>query len=235
MVGAEEAGPDTNEEVIEVGEEVTEKISEEVEAEKPNVSITDLIADADDVEDEQEDKPHADGFVPVDKHLKLRERAQAAEARVKQLESQTTRTDAENSGPEIDDDDFLTGKDARQLAAQIEAKADAKADARYKQQRAKDLIDAKTTKAEADQDIIAAERPDYYDVIGAMQNVQLSPKAKAEIRNADNAAEKAYEIGCQILNRQPVQKRTPTNTPTNENINNAELSEEEQIFDDIYS
>jgi hypothetical protein len=217
-------------EVEEVGEELTEKAAEET----PNVSITDLINDSN--VEEPEDKEHAEGFVPVDKHLKLRERAQAAEARVKELESQTTHTDAENSGLEIDDDDYLTGKDMKSIAAQIEAKADRKAEARYKASNAKDLVKARTTKALADQDLMIEEGPsDYLDVIEAMTNIQLSPAAIAKIKNADNAAEKAYEIGCQVLNRQPAQKTTP-NTPrnVNKNKNNAEQSAED-IFDEVYN
>jgi hypothetical protein len=80
-----------------------------------------------------------------------------------------------------------------------------------------------------------AEGPaDYLDVIEAMRLSGISPEAKKQIRNADNAAEEAYKIGCQILNRKPAQKRNATDTPTNVNKDTAEPETEEEIFDDLY-
>jgi hypothetical protein len=241
--GAEDqAGSDvaeSQEEVIEVGEEATQKPAGDAKPEeKPDVSVTDFLDD--DVDDEPADKPHGSGYVPESDHIKLRKRAQAAEAKVKELQSQTTRTDAENSGIEIDDDDFLTGKDAKNLAAKITADAEANADARYEAKHAKDLVKARTTKAKADQEVMLADGPeDYLDVIDAMRLIGISPEAKKQIRNADNAAEEVYKIGCQILNRKPAQKRKATDTPTNENNNEAGrkagLTEEEALFDDIYN
>jgi hypothetical protein len=243
--GAEEAtetaAAEFQEEVTEVGEEATEKPAEDAKPEeKPNVSITDLLDDDDVDDDELVEKPHAEGFVSVDKHIKLRERAQVAEAEVERLKSQTTRTDAENSGPEIDDDDFVTGKDMNKLAAKIKADAETDADARYEAKHAKDLVKSRTKKAVADQEVMLAEGPaDYLDVIEAMRLSGISPEAKKQIRNAPNAAEEAYKIGCQILNRKPAQKRKATDAPTNANKNKAEhkagLTEEEEIFDDIYN
>jgi len=218
-----------NAEVVEVGEEATEKPAETA-TEKPNVSVTDLL---DDVVDEPEEKQHADGYVPTSEHIKLRKRAQAAEAKVKELESQSTRTDAVNSDAEIDDEDFATGKDLKSVAAQIEANAEAKAEARYEAKHAKDLLKAKTDKAVADQEVAASNHPDYYEVLNAMRLNGISPDAKKQIANADNSAEEAYQVGCIVLSRKPVQAKTPTDAPTNEI--KAEDGTEEEIFDDIFS
>ena len=237
--GAEDHSAESHEEVIEVGEEATEKLTDETSAEeKPNVSITDLIDNADDADDEEE-KPRGNGYVPEADHIKLRKRAQAAEEKVKEYESQTTHTDAENSGLEIDDDDYTTGKELKSIAAQIRSDAKADAKAEFEAAHVKDLVKAKTVKMTADHKVAAEQNPDYLEVIAAMSRIELSKAAKAEIRNADNAAETAYQIGCQVLNRKPVQKRTPANTPPNANNNNndADGSEQtsEEIFDEMFS
>lgn len=234
--GAEDPSDESYDEVVEVGEEATEKPTNETSAEeKPSVSIADLIDDADDA-DYEEEKPRGSGYVPEADHIKLRKRAQAAEDKVRQYESQNTHTDAENSGLEIDDDDYATGKDIKSIAAKIRAEAKADAMAEYEAKQAKNLVKAKTDKMVADHQVLAEQNPDYLEVIAAMSRLELSAKAKAEIRNADNAAEAAYQIGCQVLNRKPVQRRTPANTPTNGNNNNADGGEQtsEEIFDEMF-
>lgn len=237
---------------FEQGEENTSTEAEtEIETEvkanaETEVSVLDLIDDnSGDTDQQGDEKEHAKGHVPMDQHLKLRKRTQAAEAsnaekdaRIEELESQGTRTDAGNSGNlEIDADDFVTVADLGKITARIEAKVEAKAEKKYEQERVKDLFATKKAKAETDNAKATEDISDYLEVIQAMSNLGLSKKAKQTIANADNSAEAAYQIGCQILNRTPAQKRTPKSKSTPPNRDNNELREdasEDEIFKDIY-
>ncbi len=194
--------------------------------EKSTVSVTDLIGGEATTKD-------GSGYVPLDDHIKLRHRAQEAERKLKDLEEyQQTHTEADNSGllDDYDPDDYVTAKDLTNFAAKIKADAINTA----KAERQSEIAAAKITKAKADQDLIASEREDYYNVIESLTMLELSPKVREQIANSDNAAATAYEIGCKLLNRQPAPQVKSKKTPSKENETNADDLDDDELFEDLY-
>lgn len=214
--------------------------AETIKLETPEETVVDTVleetAEKETAEDYTKSILQRDGKVPVDQHIKLRQRAQAAEARAAQLEEQlksNTRPDAENSetDDELDtlpDDEYLTVGQVKALMAKESAK---------QAKMAEQIAFEQGIKTSAQ--ITAEKYSDYDDVMSAERSLKLLDVDDiTKIKQSKNPAETAYHLSKTklanlqtILNPKPKGKsdvdESKPKLPTQEAI-----LEDEDYFDD---
>lgn len=181
-------------------------------------------------------------YVPVGDHIKLRERAQAAERKVEELQRQnetsTTQTGGEEPGTEVEksplkqfvednpEEDFVPAKvqleereyqEAKQQKAQAarDQAAQAEREKQETQRRQTQAIETLTTRATNSEAEVRKANPDYDAVTTAMLKASpLTDAEKIELYKAESPAQKLYDI-CKAKTEalRGVLGQTKTNAP----------------------
>jgi hypothetical protein len=184
-------------------------------------------------------------YVPVDDHIRLRQRAQAAESKVeelqKQLETSTTPTGGEKPGEEVEksplkkfveenpDEDFVPAKvqleerefhEERQRKAQAakERAEQAEREKQEKQRQQAEAIESLSSRAKSSEVEFRKATPDYDAVTKPIVNGGfLTDADRLEFLKSENPAKRLYEI-CQVKSDaiRGVLGKTDTSTPKEE-------------------
>jgi len=184
--------------------------------------------------------------VPVEDHIKLRARAQRAEARVAELESQhqTTPTEEDKSGDEffgdLEDGDLVRAETVKQAIPKIVEKAVSQAvgqvNQNIEQERTVRQARAQAEIAVKSEKEFAKATPDYDKVTKAAIKLGfLTPEDKLKIFNSDNPAKTCYEMSKQkLLDIQTTLGITPASTGEQTPNEKPVVTEEEEVSDDEF-
>ena len=197
---------------------VSESDASDAEADTSNTSVVDMIAP-------KKEKKESSGFVPLDEHKKLRKRAQKAEQELEGLRKEATLGGAGNP-LDIDDEELLTGADARALAEKIKAetKQELELEARKIAEAAK-LENVKSLEVEA-----RSKHDNFDEVMSKLSMISLNDTVLAKIANSDNPAEEAYNVGCQLFN---IQKQDHKEQVVDETKQETEQEDNDLSDDDL--
>lgn len=141
--------------------------------------------------------------VPVADHIKLRQRAQAAEKRAEEAERQLaegTQTAGEQAGKpdplaELDDEDLVRAGTVKQVIDAKVGEAIAKVNQSLETQKAQQLAQETATKAVESEKVFKAETADYDDVTTKANTLNLITDAdRTAIFAEANPAKKYYEV-----------------------------------------
>ena len=182
--------------------------------------------------------------VPLSEHIKLRKRAQAAEAKLQERESspETTSTGGEKPGVESDDDDeWLTKGAVKKMLAEQHTQIQTEAQkAQQTEQVKKTALKAIATEAE-----VKKANADYAIITNfANEHSLLTAEDRQKIFQSDNPAKVYYETCKAKVNsmrqalgiQTPASKKTETSTEeseTTETETEKEMSDDE-IFEDLW-
>ena len=184
--------------------------------------------------------------VPVEDHIKLRKRAQTAEAKLAEYEAQhqTTQTEEDKSGDEflgeLEDEDLVRAETVKQAIPKIVEKAVSKAvgqvNQNIEQERAVRQAKVQTDRAVNSEKEFAKATPDYDKVTKAAIKLNfLSAEDKQAILAADNPAKTCYEISKQRLTDiQTTLGITPASTGKQTPNEEPVVPEEEEVSDDEF-
>lgn len=225
------------EEPAKADEEPAKKSPEEEEEQQAESTINKLLS------------PEEQQRVPVEDHIKLRQRAQAAEKRAEEAESQlaeqATQTEGAKSGKtdklaELEDDDLVRAGDVRQA---IKQEVD-KVSKGIESERATQEAQAMAANAVKSEESFRKDTADYDQVTSAANELGVISDADRKVIFKDpNPAKKYYEIAKERVSN--IQKHlgiTTTTTPkspkpkkeTGEEEEEEETLTDDQIFDEVY-
>ena len=184
--------------------------------------------------------------VPLEDHIKLRQRAQAAEARIAELESQhqTTQTEEDKSGDdflgELEDGDLVRAEAVKQAIPKIIERAVSQAVGQANQnlenERAVGQAKAQADRAVKSEKEFAKVTPDYDQVTKAAIKLGfLSAEDKKKIFASEHPAKTCYEMSKQKLHDiQTTLGITPTSTGEQTTNNEPVVPEEEEVSEEDF-
>lgn len=225
LANAEPEPVEENEESETIVEaEQTEIVEEEASKDEPKAEVLELLQG-------KSKKPETVPFQVFERERdKYKERAQKAEAELEKLrESQATPTEAEISGifdENAEEDDFISVKQAKKLISNVDKIVEKKLSA--KEQALQEA--AKLQKISQLESQVKAKFSDYDAVIGKLSKLNLSESARQSIATAENPAEAAYQLGCELFGiSQPQKVKQNQQQQTN-----ADEVDDDDIFKEIY-
>jgi hypothetical protein len=240
--------PEDNEPVEEVVEETP---AEEKPAEKPEEEVTaeevkETESQVEKLFEKPEKKDHLKGTVPVEDHVKLRQRAQAAEAKLAQYEATQQPVESavldEISELLSGDDEYAEKAKLREafnklpkVIAQIANKTTSEALGNVQMQNI-------AAKARADEATFKKDNPDYDTIVGfAARHKLLSTDELKEIFASDNIAETYYnKAKAAVEMERTALLGNPPSKPTTENNqqptgDDTEFKDDDEAFDYMLS
>lgn len=241
-----EAEKDSGTEDVKSALESTEKDAEETE--QTDSTISQLI------ETEQPEKQQTEGRVPLEDHVKLRKRAQAAEERAEEAErqlaergTQTAGEKAEEADPlaEFEDDDLVRAGSVREAIGKAVETAVGQVNQTLESKNAAEAAQRLAAKAVESEAQVKAANPDYKEVTKAANKLGLLNDADRKAIFADeNPAKKFYELSKAKLTdirttlgitpqSSTSEQQTTTEEETGEEAEDQDLTEE-QIFEEVY-
>lgn len=242
----DETKPETEEQQGEEEEEVSDQEQKETDS-----SISKILNLEEEKQQTDEDR------VPVEQHIKLRKRAQAAEQEVadlrRQLSENKTQTEGDTSGEkdplaEYEDEDLVRAGDVRQTIEREVQKGISKLTKTIEENQQSQTFQRQAINAVQSEKAFKEATPDYDEVTSKARKLNaISDADRKEILQADNPAKKYYEISkakikaaqeqLALLGFVPANtKTTPkseANQPEGEEKETENMSDEE-IFDEVF-
>ncbi len=191
------------------------------------------------------------GRVPVETHVKLRQRAQKAEARVKELEESQQQQDTQPAGEnaedidpfaELDDTDLVRVSDVKDFVGKTVNAAVGKVTQSLGQREAAEKAEKFTAQAVQSEQEVIKNTPDYGTVTKAALKLGLISKEETvEISQSDNPALEFYKRSkAKLTDIQETLGITPASTDSELPADNEtpdgddEVPDDKSILDEIY-